>query len=142
MGEGLTRPGGRGDRSGVRRPHENVATVLVDPAVLHELEVHLMAIDLRLWPVATAPTCLDGPRTAFQLRRRMVMARRGAWDDAAEWTPVWISFGESWYDGAEPLSWAAHRALWQTLEQYADHVRYRLGLVGVPRLQVLRERSA
>lgn len=125
-----------------RRPHENVATVLVDPAVLRDLEMHLMALDLRLWPVATAPICADGPRRAFQIRRRMVEARRGAWDDAAEWTPVWIGFGESWYDGAEPLPWSAHRALWQTLERYADHVRYRLGLGGVPRLDVPRERTA
>lgn len=58
-----------------RLPHENVATVLVEPAVLGELEVHLMALDLHLWPVATAPICTDGPRTAFQLRRRLVTAR-------------------------------------------------------------------
>jgi hypothetical protein len=125
-----------------RLPHENVATVLVDPRVLRELEVHLMALDLRVWPVATAPNCVDGPRTAFQLRRRLLMARRGAWDDAAEWTPVWISFCDSWYDGADPLPWAAHKVLWQTLEGYADHVRYRLGLGGVPRLDVPRERTA
>lgn len=125
-----------------RQPHENVATVLVDPAVLAELEMRLMALDLRLWPVATAPICVDGPRTAFQVRHRMITARRGAWDDAADWTPVWISFGESWYDGAEPLSWTAHRTLWRTLEEYDGHVRYRLGLGGVPRLQVPVERTA
>jgi hypothetical protein len=125
-----------------RLPHENVATVLVDPAVLRDLEMHLMSLDLRLWPVATAPICADGPRRAFQIRRRMVEARRGSWDEAADWTPVWISFGESWYDGAEPLPWSAHRTLWQTLERYADHVRYRLGLGGVPRLDVPRERTA
>jgi hypothetical protein len=125
-----------------RAPHENVATVLVDPAVLRELEMHLMGLDLRVWPVATAPNCVDGPRTAVQIRRRLLMSRRGAWDDAADWTPVWISFGESWYEGAEPLSWSAHRALWQTLEQYAEHVRYRLGLGGVPPLEVPHERTA
>ena len=124
-----------------RAPHENAAVVLVDPAVLRELEVHLMTLDLRLWPVATAGVCEDGPRTAFQLRRKLVMARRGAWDDAAEWTPVWISFGESWYDGDEPLPWTAHRALWTCLEGYAGHVRYRLGLIGIPRLDVPRERA-
>jgi hypothetical protein len=125
-----------------RAPHENVATVLVDPSVLRELEVHLMPLDLWVWPVATAPVYEDGPRAAFQIRRRMLVSRRGAWDDAAAWTPVWIAFGESWYDGAEPLPWSAHRTLWQTLEQYAEHVRYRLGLGGIPRLEVPRERTA
>lgn len=125
-----------------RVPHENVATVLVDPGVLHELEVHLMTLDLRVWPIATAPICVDGPRRAFQERRRLLMARRGAWDHAADWTPVWISFGDSWYDGAEPLPWAAHQTLYRTLEQYAERVRYRPGLGGVPRLAVLRERIA
>jgi len=124
-----------------RAPHVNAATVLVDPAVLHDLEVHLMTLDLRLWPVATAPICADGPRRAFQLRRRMLMARRGAWDDAAHWVPVWISFGASWYSGAEPLPWTAHQTLWRTLEGYADHVRYRLGLGGIPRLDVPEERA-
>ena len=118
----------------------NAATVLVDPSVLHDLEVHLMTIDLRLWPVATAPICSDGPRRAFQIRRRMLMARRGAWDDAAHWVPVWISFGESWYDGAEPLPWTAHQALWNTLERYAAHVRYRRWLGGIPRVDVPLER--
>ena len=125
-----------------RLPHENVATVLVDPGVLRDLEVHLMAHDQRLWPVATAPICSDGPRRAFQVRRRLLVAHRGAWDDAADWVPVWIGFGDSWYDGAEPLSWSAHRALWQTLERYDGHVRYRLGLGGVPRLAVPNERTA
>jgi hypothetical protein len=125
-----------------REPHENVATVLVDPGVLTQLEVHLMSLDLRLWPIATAPICVDGPRRAFQVRRRMLMAQRGAWDDAAEWTPAWVSFGESWYDGAEPLPWTAHQVLYRTLEQYAPHVRYRFGLGGVPRLEVPCERSA
>ena len=125
-----------------RLPHENVATVLVAPAVLGELEVHLMALDLHLWPVETAPICTDGPRAAFQLRRRLVTARRGAWDDAAEWVPAWISFGDTWHVGDEPLPWAAHVTLYRTLEQYADRVRYRRGLGGVPRLDVPRERSA
>jgi hypothetical protein len=123
-----------------RGPHENVATVLVDPLVLRDLEVHLMTLDLRLWPVATAPVCEDGPRTAFQIRRRLVTARRGAWDDAAEWVPVWIAFGESWYVGAEPLPWSAHKTLWRTLEQYAGRVRHSRRLGGVPRLDVPRER--
>lgn len=125
-----------------RVPHENVATVLVDPAVLRELEVHLMTLDLRLWPIATAPICADGPRRAFQERRRMLMARRGVWDEAADWTPVWISFGDSWRHAAEPLPWAAHQTLYRTLEGYAAHVRYRPGLGGVPRLAVPHERTA
>jgi hypothetical protein len=122
-----------------RVPHENAATVLVDPRVLRDLEVHLMSLDLRLWPVATAPICADGPRTAFQIRRRLLTARRGDWDDAADWEPVWIAFGESWRQGAEPLPWAAHAALYRTLERYATHVRYRRGLGGIPRLDVPRE---
>jgi hypothetical protein len=125
-----------------RAPHENVATVLVDPRVLGELEVHLMGLDLHLWPVETAPNCPDGPRAAFQLRRRLLMARRGAWDDAADWVPAWVSFGASWRDGDEPLPWSAHRSLYATLEQYAGHVRYRRGLGGVARLELPRERTA
>ena len=122
-----------------RVPHENAATVLVDPAVLRDLEVDLMTRDLRLWPVATAPICADGPRTAFQIRRRMLTARRGEWDHAAEWVPAWVAFGESWYDGAEPLPWSAHRTLYRTLEAYAGHVHYKPGLGGIPRLDVPRE---
>src|SRR6478735_1580483 len=125
-----------------REPHENVATVLVAPSVLRELELDLMPLDLWVWPVATSSVYEDGPRAAFQIRRRLLMARRGAWDDAAGWTPVWIAFGESWYDGAEPLPWAAHQTLWRTLETYAEHVRYRLGLVGIPRVDVPHERTA
>ena len=123
-----------------RVPHENAATVLVDPRVLRDLEVHLMTQDLRLWPVATAPVCADGPRTAFQIRRRMLEARRGAWDDAAEWVPVWIAFGDSWSDGAEPLPWAAHHALWAVLAAYADRVHHVKRLGGIPRLDVPRDR--
>jgi hypothetical protein len=122
-----------------RLRHENAATVLVDPRVLRDLEVELMAQDLRLWPVATAPICTDGPRTAFQIRRRMLTAKRGAWDDAAGWVPVWVAFGESWQPGPEPLPWEAHQALYRTLDAYADHVRYRKGLGGIPRLDVPRE---
>ncbi|MBF4162930.1 hypothetical protein [Nocardioides acrostichi] len=125
-----------------RVPHENVATVLVDPTVLHDLEVHLMSLDLRPWPIATAPICADGPRRAFQVRRRMLMARRGAWDDAEHWTPVWVSFGESWRDGEEPLPWRAHQVLWDALARYAGHVHYRRCLGGVPKLDVPHERVA
>ena len=126
----------------LRPAHENVATVLVDPAVLVELEIELMAHDLWLWEVASAPNAADGPRQAFQLRRRLVMARRGAWDDAATWVPVWISFGDTWRHGAEPLSWAARTTLYRVLDEHADHVRDRRGLGGVPPLDVPREATA
>jgi hypothetical protein len=125
----------------LRDPHENVATVLVDPRVLADLELELMELDLRLWPVRTAPTVVDGPRAAFQLRRRLVESHRGAWDDAAEWAPVWISFGPSWYAGSDPLPWSAHVALWRTLERYAGHVRYRKRLGGVRPLMAPLEPS-
>jgi len=120
----------------VRLPHENVATVLVDPRVLPDVELALMELDFRVWPVLTAPICGDGPRQAFQVRRRMIMAQRGAWDCAADWTPVWISFGSSWHHGADPLPWEAHATLWRVLEEYADHVRYRKRLGGVSPLMV------
>ncbi|MGA8255688.1 MAG: hypothetical protein WB767_03855 [Nocardioides sp.] len=125
-----------------REPHENVATVLVDPLVLHDLELELMVLDLRVWPVATAPICEDGPRRAFQIRRRLVEAKRGAWDAAATWTPVWISFGESWYVDDDPLPWAAHRTLWSKLEEHTAHVRYRRRLGGVPKLAIRHEQPS
>jgi hypothetical protein len=117
-----------------RAPHENVATVLVDPRVLADLELTLMARDLRVWPVRTAPTCMDGPRVAFQVRRRLLMKHRGDWDLAADWTPVWIGFGRSWQNGDEPLPWSAHQELWQALDSYAEHVRFHRRLGGVRRL--------
>ncbi len=121
-----------------RGPHENVATVLVDPRVLPDLELELMELDLRVWPVRTAPICADGPRVAFQIRRTMLMAKRGAWDCAADWAPVWISFGESWHT-EDPLPWTAHETLWQALERYADSVRYQKRLGGVRPLMVAPE---
>lgn len=125
---------------GVRRaPHENVATVLVAPRVLGDLELDLMAMDLRVFPVWTAPICADGPRTAFQVRRRLLMRHRGEWDVAASWTPVWIGFGPRWRDGDEPLPWAAHQALWRGLDAYAEHVRFHRRLGGVPRLPLPQE---
>ena len=114
-----------------RPPHETVATVLVDPRALVDLELELMERDLRLWPIRTAPICLDGPRTAFQVRRTLLLAKRGAWDCAAEWVPVWISFGERWASGDDPLPWAAHRALWDLLDAHADQVRFHRRLGGV-----------
>jgi hypothetical protein len=124
----------------VRRvPHENVATVLVAPDVLGDLELELMSLDIRVWPVSTAPICVDGPRTAFQIRRRMLMRHRGAWDLAAEWTPVWIGFGPTWQHDAEPLPWTAHKTLWQVLDSYAASVRFHRRLGGVPRLPLPEE---
>lgn len=114
-----------------REPHENVATVLVDPALLRDLEIELVELDLWVWPVHSAPICVDGPRTAFQVRRRLVEAQRGAWDCAAGWTPVWISFGERWASGDDPLPWAAHRALWDVLDGHAAQVRFHRRLGGV-----------
>ena len=117
-----------------RLAHENVATVLVDPAVLADLELVLMALDLRVWPVSSAPICVDGNRMAFQVRRRLLLQHQGAWDDAEDWTPVWVGFGPSWQDGEEPLPWAAHETLWRTLGAFAGRVRFHRRLGGVPRL--------
>ena len=100
-----------------------VATVLVEPSLVADLELRVMTDDLWLWPVRTAPVVVDGERMEFQLRRRLVEQRRGAWDDAAAWTPVWIGFGDAWHefgpDGSArptgPLPWAAHQRLWHAL---------------------------
>jgi hypothetical protein len=119
-----------------RAPHENVATVLVEPCALADLELELMVLDMRVWPIRTAPNCLDGTRREFQVRRRLIEQQRGKWDCAAAWTPVWIGFGPAWRHGDEPLPWAAHRALWQVLDEYAAHVRFHRRLGGVTPLLV------
>jgi hypothetical protein len=119
-----------------RAPHENVATVLVDPRWLEDLELALMVLDMRVWPIRTAPNCLDGRRIEFQVRRRLVEAQRGAWDCATEWVAIWIAFGPLWRTGDEPLPWRAHRALWQVLDAYAEHVRFHRRLGGVTPLLV------
>ena len=116
-----------------------MATVLVDPSVLDDFELDLMSQDFRVWTVHTAPTFADGRRAAFQIRRALIDWSQGAWADAADWTLVWVTFGESWLDGEEPLPWRAHAALWDKLAEYAAHVRYNLGLGGVPHLGVPRE---
>jgi hypothetical protein len=108
--------------------------VLVDPRALGDIELALMPLDLRLWPVRTAPICGDGPREAFQIRRRLLMQHRGDWDLAAQWTPVWIGFGITWRNGDEPLPWSAHQALWRELDSWASHVRFHRRLGGVSRL--------
>lgn len=122
--------------------HENVATVLVDPVVLRDLELDLMANDFRVWPVHTVHVFPDPRRLAFQLRRSLIEWSQGRWADAADWTLVWITFGESWRDGDEPLPWAAHAALWDKLAEYRTHTRYNLGLGGVPRLSVPRDSTS
>jgi hypothetical protein len=119
-----------------RAPHENVATVLVHPRVLADIELELMALDLRVWPVRTAPICADGPRQAFQIRQRMLTRHRGEWDVARDWTPVWIAFGGTWQNGDEPLPWTAHAALWRVLDAHAEQVRFHRRLEGVRRLPV------
>ena len=77
----------------MRRPHENVATVLVDPRVLGDIEIELMSLDMPLWRVCAAPIVKDGQRLAFQVRHRLLMSKRGEWDCAKDWVPVWIGFG-------------------------------------------------
>jgi hypothetical protein len=119
--------------------HENVATVLVEPAVLRDFELDLMAHDFRVWPVHRSPTFADPQRLAFQIRRSLIDYSNGRWAEAADWTLVWITFGESWLDGDEPIPWPAHAALWDKLAEYRGHVHYNLGLGGVPRLSVPRE---
>ena len=121
-------------------PRHLVATVLVEPGTLEDLELRVMTDDLWLWPVRTAPVVVDGPRTEFQLRRRLVEQRQGAWDDAADWTPAWIGFGDAWHEfGPEgnvrptgPLPWAAHQRLWSALSEFGSLVRYRRRLDGIP----------
>lgn len=116
-----------------------MATVLVDPAVLDDFELDLMSHDFRVWTVHTAPTLPDAPRAAFQIRRSLIDWSNGRWEVAADWTLVWITFGDSWLDGDNPIPWPAHAALWDKLAQYCENVRYNLGLGGVPRLCVPRE---
>jgi hypothetical protein len=137
---GLTSSVLAGNNRRVRgRGFENVATVLVDPAVLDDFELDLMSHDFRVWAVHTAPTFPDAPRLAFQLRRNLIDCSQGRWAAAADWTLVWITFGDSWLDGEEPIPWPAHAALWDKLAEYSVHVRYNLGLGGVPRLSVPHE---
>ena len=121
------------------RGHENVATVLVDPAVLDDLELDLMSSDFRVWIVENVTTFPDPTRLAFQVRRSLIEWSQGRWSDAADWTLIWVTFGESWLDGDEPIPWPAHAALWDKLAEYGREVRFNRGLSGVPHLSVLRE---
>jgi hypothetical protein len=116
--------------------HENVATVLVDPDVLPDFELDLMAHDFRVWAVNQTTSFPDAQRLAFQIRRSLIDWSQGRWALATNWTLVWVTFGDSWLDGDEPIPWPAHAALWNKLSEYSRHVRYNLGLGGVPRLSV------
>ena len=124
----------------MRRPHQNVATVLVDPRALRDLELELMALDLWVWPVATAGISADGPRLAFQIRRRLVQAKRGR-------------VGPSPRSGRRSGSRSATAGTPATSRSPGPrtppcgtrsrptptHTRYRLGLGGIPKLAVHRE---
>jgi len=125
----------------LQRPErfENVATVLVNPDVLRDFELDLMADDFRVWAVHKVTTFPDAARLAFQIRRALIDFSQGRWAAAERWTLVWITFGESWLDGEEPIPWPAHEALWNKLAAYAADVRYNVGLGGVPRLTVPRD---
>lgn len=122
----------------MRRAHHLVATVLVRPGRLGDLELRLMTDDLWVWPVCTAPVVIDGPRLEFQVRRKLVEGR--GWSEAADWTPVWVGFGPAWHEfGPEgavlptgPLPWAAHERLWTALSEHDADVRYRRRLGGIP----------
>ena len=89
--------------------------------------------------MAAAPICEDGPRTAFQIRRRLLLQHRGDWDLAASWVPVWIGFGPGWGPGDEPLPWVAHATLWHVLDSHAEHVRFHRRLGGVRRIPIAEE---
>ncbi len=98
-----------------------------------------MAEDFRVWLVESTPIFPDPRRLAFQLRRSLIDWSQGRWSAAADWTPVWITFGPSWLDGDEPIPWPAHAALWDKLGQYGSAVLFNRGLSGIPRLPVPRE---
>jgi len=120
---------------------ENMATVLVDPAVLDILELDLMGLDFRVWPVRTTTTFGDPAQLAMQLRRSLIECNDLSWRVAANWVVIWVTFGESWRDGDEPIPWPAHAALWDKLAEYAPYVRYHKWLGGMPRIRVPRERA-
>jgi hypothetical protein len=118
---------------------ENMATVLVNPAILDDFELDLMSHDFRVWSVHVTHIFPDPERAAMQIRRALIDWSNGRWNIAAEWVVVWITFGERWLDGDNPIPWPAHAALWDKLAEYSKNVRYNLGLGGVPRLGVPRD---
>ena len=141
-------------------PRHLVATVLVEPSMVADLELRVMTDDLWLWPVRTAPVVVDGARMEFQLRRRLVEQRHGAWDDAAGVDArrgvgfgrrAWHEFGPraaTYAADAARSRWAAHQtvcgARWQEfgvrlvryrqrgLERHPDR-RRRRSVAGAPR---------
>ena len=126
-----------------RLPHENVATVLVHPAHLRALELALVERDLWVWPVATAPICVDSPRRASQLRQRMVEQRaRRLRLRRRVGTSLGSSFGGSSQVGRdEPLALVRPS---QTLSkivspEHADHVRHGAGSAASPGCRGPRE---
>lgn len=118
---------------------ENMATVLVDPMIIDDFELDLMSHDFRVWTVHTTPIFRDAPQAAMQIRRSLIDWSQGRWAAANDWLVVWVTFGDSWLDGDDPIPWPAHSALWAKLAEYTDHVRFNRGLGGVPRLGVPRE---
>ncbi len=120
---------------------ENMATVLVNPRVLADFELDLMSHDFRVWAVHASSAFPDAPQAAMQIRRALIDWSNGRWNLAANWTVVWITFGDSWLDGDNPIPWPSHAALWKKLAEYSEDVRYNLGLGGMPRLTVPREAS-
>ena len=113
----LTKRPGRRKRAAMERgPHENVATVLVDPAVLPAA---------RGAPDVARPAAVAG-RDRADLRRRPapgVPAAPPAADRpprrvgrAADWVPAWIAFGESGRTAPEPIPWTAQATLYAVLD--------------------------
>jgi len=94
-----------------------MATVLVDPTVLDDLELDLMSADFRVWNVHTTTVFPDPQQAAMQIRRALIDWSAGRWELASAWTVV---------------CGPRNRVL-------AGHVRYNRGLGGVPRLGVPRE---
>ena len=121
------------------RGHENVATVLVDPAVLADFELDLMAHDFRVWDVARTPPSSTRPgwpsRSAARCARRT--STRGGTRSSGRWCG-----SPSVTAGATARSRSRGRrtsALWDKLAEYRPHVRYHLGLGGIPHLPVAYE---